>query len=609
MNSPVPSPTSLRDQAAPVVPELTDAAISYIENEDVEFLQIENHRLHAEAAAKDEALLLAVRRGEEDQARIEAADSHIGTLKHKLLLAEADAHLQREAARTANTEIKTIQSKSSEISRRLRRTQTQLTEATLTAQANSINSIHPPNNVVTRKEAIKEVKAIFHTLNRKTAGSNKGTKLIAKALTNIALAYDRLDDVPKETLTAYKGHLQQFPQSHLKAINAERDIVHAISSTHSKAGHPGNPFVSIIIDQLKRLQAKSEMFERDTRTMANSLREERATSTRLRGTRNRLDTKVDLLRQEITTTKAKLISLSQSDQEVIQLRAANRGLTAVITSLHDDGMQTPNAARPSQHDLRYMRSMAAICANPDIVLWKWTLIMQGLQNQFYEFLSTAAARTILQRSDQSAAALPTGSTELRLTKNAAPVDLLFCSYATTPTQRRNDFIKLHNEALTAAVVGDTALGICPSLFPKQTNATIAGVMLGVTLRSLTTKFRQDHRSPFVRVFGKTDSFAYVLTGDTFIPLRQLVNLRDLQPGYSHKAQSGSYIPSLALTDNAYSALHGYFMSWTSTAMHNTGPPHPLLTGPAECVMVSVKRHTDNAKKIALNTSKKRPRPA
>jgi hypothetical protein len=529
--------------------------------------------------------------------------------RHKITQLRTTSRLYDDTTVKDKAEIRTLRQRVADMSHQLQAQSRLLTDAVNTAQSSTNTRHHPPDNASTRAGALTTVKDSLFNLKTKIDGSKKGTKLVHRLLSYLALAYTRVEDIPRETMTAYQRHVRRFPESHLRADHATKDITNAITTVKDRARTPGDPFISVFMDQLKRSQSKLEMVEKDNRSKTKLLREEESTSNRLRRSRARHDEEMDVARSEISSLTHRIKALSSFEREVTNLRTSNAGLTTLVQTLYDNGMQTSNSDRPSQHDVRYMRSLAVICANPDIVHWKWTMIMQGSQTLFHEFLTRGAARSIVQRSDQSDSDLPTGPSELRLTINNEPVDLLFCSYGSTPTDKHKAFIDLHKKAGMSAVEDDTDLGQTPH--NKGEGTAVAGVMIGVTLRSLTPQFIKDNRSPFVRVFGAVDSFVYVLTADNFIPLRKHIKLKDLQSGYNHKPQGGSYTPCLGLTDEAYASLHGDFMSWTSTSMRTSGPAHPLLTGPIDDVMVTVNRHIRNTckqKEQAQQQHRKRSRP-
>lgn len=486
-----------------------------------------------------------------------------------------------------------------------------------TATENSLQVMYGPEDASTgcptpqeRSKGKDVIRQIITQLKAKADGANKGTKLMSKMLHYIVCTYQRVEDVPTSTMRAYTENLKRFPTSHLRAKNAAIDIKAGIKAVQT-AVTPSHRFSSLLIDQLRRSQKEIESLNKRLEDVTRMKEKEEATSNRIRGNRDKADSKVRLLERKVDSLSKSLDTVTSSGRdlqaEIRRVTQSNSSLTGLVKKLHDQGNQSANDTRPSQNDLRYLQSAPVICAYSDIVHWKWTTFLDGYQETYYEFLSPSAARTIIQRSDQSTSTLPTGQKVIRLTRNGQPLDVLTSSYGTSQLKAPKGLQALFDEAYGDATMPIIDLGPRPD--KNGAPSSITGVMTGVTIREFNDRFRKDNRTPFVQVFGSCKTYKYVLTASYFIPLKKPVGLKDLQKGYSHKPRAGSYVPSLGLTDQAYSSLQGTFMEWTSVTTKSTGPPHPLLTGPVDAVAVSVQKVVNNRRKQIEAQSKKRKKRA
>jgi hypothetical protein len=514
------------------------------------------------------------------------------------------------ALNTANKTTATVRSELRTARSQLTTTRNMLAGAT----EDSLQTYTPPNTTVgqpspeERSKGKDMIKQIISQLKCKADGANKGTKLMSKLLHYIVSSYLRVEDVPTSTMRAYVENLKRFPSSHLKAKNAAIDIKAGIEAVRTAAA-PTHRFSSLLIDQLRRSQQEITDLNDQLGRVTKEKEKEEVTSNRIRGNRDKADNKVKTLEKKVTTLSRSLDVVSASSKnlqaEVRRTTQANVSLTGLVKKLHDQGKQSPNDTRPSQNDLRYLQSVPTICASSDITHWKWSMFLDGYQESYFEFLSSQAARLIIQRSDQSAHPLPSRQQVVVLTRNDEPLDLLTSSYETSQLKANNGLQSLYDVAVGDATMPIIDLGPRPDQRGPPTSIT--GVMTGVTIRELDDEFRGENRSPFVQVFGTCKRFKYVLTATAFIPLKKPVALKDLQPNYSHKPQGGSYVSSLGLRDEGYTTLHKSFMEWTSTTTKSTGVPHPLFTGPVQAVSTSVQKVVHHRKKQidTLNRKKRK----
>ena len=531
------------------------------------------------------------------EARVQKSQITISTLQSALITA-------KHALACSRAELSTARGQVTEARNMLATT----TEGTVRPGPTARPTIPAPEERAKGRLTIKE---IITKLKSKADGANKGTKLVSKLFHYITCSYTRIEDIPADTIKAYVENLHRFPSSHLRARSARDDIRAAIIAVAQAPSAP-HRFTSVIIDQLRRSQTEMTSLRANLRQALEAQESEETTSNRIRGHRTKGDLRITTLEKQ--TRDLQRIN-DASTSRIRDLRAELRRTTQTNTSLtsllekrskiYNKGIPLAcyNDTRPSEMDLQYLRALSVICTSSDIAHWKWVMYTEGYQTTYFEFLSAPAARNILQRSDQSATPLPTTGT-ITLTRNDQPLDFLTCSYSADKLSELQD---LHSTAME----GDDEwpiIDVGPTPTDKGTPTAVNGVMIGTTLKKLTTSFRTNNRSPFIQVFGKVASFQYVLTATTFIPLRKAVPLGTLQKGYKHRAQGGSYSTTLGLTDTAYTSLQGHFMEWSSMTTKKTGSPHPLLTGPTHAVDNKVKVSIRNKIKLRLENDN-RPRGA